>query len=379
MQYAWVTIEGRKSFNPDVVVLPTAKQMVASCGPLLEVSNEDTLRFTHRTVKEFLLQPLDKLSEDGRKDEKITSCMVNEGEGHVKMAITCGRAQFLNGSNRHLTIFLVTQLFSDGLHQLETTIYDREDDGKMTRGKNKNGDGKGIALSNSPFDYAVSYWLKHAMESRHGIGDASLSRELWRLVRDLFWDQDGEVFTEWVRVFVFRGEDWHQSSGLLRLLHKSYSKSSVTTTNVATSYGLVDIFEWAHPDGVDFDVSDEWGYIPLIWAAGCGEDGVVKALLSKHSVRINHTACLTSTNVQCPDGDCGGDGYTALMEAILYRYPAVVKLLLERPDIDVDLVSHGKTALGIAIDAKDTDTIKLLVGAGAKLAMRNGKVLEIPS
>jgi hypothetical protein len=100
MQYAWVTIEGRKSFNPDVVVLPTAKQMVASCGPLLEVSNEDTLRFTHRTVKEFLLQPLDKLSEGARKDEKITSCMVNKGEGHTKMAITCGRGQLLNRFNR---------------------------------------------------------------------------------------------------------------------------------------------------------------------------------------------------------------------------------------------------------------------------------------
>jgi hypothetical protein len=92
MQYALVTIEGRKSFNPDVVVLPTAKQMIASCGPLLEVSSEDTLRFTHRTVKEFLLQPLDKLSEEARKDDNISSCIVKEREGHARMAITCGRA-----------------------------------------------------------------------------------------------------------------------------------------------------------------------------------------------------------------------------------------------------------------------------------------------
>jgi hypothetical protein len=90
MQYAWVTIEGKKSFNPDVVALPTAKQMVASCGPLLEVSSEDTLRFTHRTVKEFLLQSLDMLSEDARKNEKITSCMVNEKDGHARMSMTCG-------------------------------------------------------------------------------------------------------------------------------------------------------------------------------------------------------------------------------------------------------------------------------------------------
>jgi hypothetical protein len=91
MQYACVTVEGRKTFNPHVVVLPTAKQMLASCGALLEVSNEDELRFTHRTVKEFLLQPSDKLSEDARKDESVTSCMVNESEGCVRMTMTCSR------------------------------------------------------------------------------------------------------------------------------------------------------------------------------------------------------------------------------------------------------------------------------------------------
>jgi hypothetical protein len=377
MQYAWVTIEGKKSFNPDVVVLPTVKQMVASCGPLLEVSNEDTLRFTHRTVKEFLLQPLDKLSEDACKDEKIMSCMVNEREGHAKIAITCGRPQFLIRFNRYLTIFLVTQLFSDGLNQLEATVRSQDNHNeKMTEGMNKKGDERGIPLSSSPFDYAVSNWLKHAMEVRRGIDKTSLSRELWELVRDLFWDQDREVFMEWIRVFASGNEDWHQTGGLSRCLH--FLKSHITRTSIAASYGLVDIIEWAHPDGVEFDVSDGYGYTPLIWAAGCGEDGVVKTLLSKHSVRINQTACLISAGIQCWEGNCG-DGHTALMEAVMYRYPAVAKSLLERPDIDVDLVSHGKTAPGLAIDANDMDAIKLLVGAGAKLAIRNGKVLEIPS
>jgi hypothetical protein len=91
MQYACVTIEGRKSFDPKVVVLPTVKQMIASCGPLLEVSGENELRFTHRTVKEFLLQPLDKLSEASRKDERVVSCMVNEPEGRAVMTMTCGK------------------------------------------------------------------------------------------------------------------------------------------------------------------------------------------------------------------------------------------------------------------------------------------------
>jgi hypothetical protein len=90
MQYACVTREGQKPFDPDVVVLPTVKQMLASCGPLLEVYDKNRLRFTHRTVKEFLLQPLDRLSEESRKDKRMASCMVNEAEGHAWMAITCG-------------------------------------------------------------------------------------------------------------------------------------------------------------------------------------------------------------------------------------------------------------------------------------------------
>jgi hypothetical protein len=91
MQYACVTFEGQKTFEPDLVVLPTIKQMLTSCGPLVEVFNEDQLRFTHRTVKEFLLQPLDKLSEVSREEEKVTSCMVNEAEGNAWMAMTCGK------------------------------------------------------------------------------------------------------------------------------------------------------------------------------------------------------------------------------------------------------------------------------------------------
>jgi hypothetical protein len=92
MQYACVTLEGNKSFDPDIVVLPTIKQMLGCCGPLVEVFNQDQLRFTHRTVKEFLLQPLDKLSEHCREDERVVSCMVNEVEGNAWMAMTCGKA-----------------------------------------------------------------------------------------------------------------------------------------------------------------------------------------------------------------------------------------------------------------------------------------------
>jgi hypothetical protein len=281
---------------------------------------------------------------------------------------------------------LVTQLFSDGLNHLETTLHDRDkDDEKHKRGMNKKGDKKGIPLSESPFNYAVSYWLKHAMEVRHGIEGTPLSRGLWELVRDFFWDQDGEFFTEWVRVFASGEEDWHESpdmfdSGTLcKPLHKYLSKSLATSVNIAASYGLVDIIEWAHPDGVDFDVPDKIRYTPLIWATDFGQVDVIKMLLSKHSVRINKTACLTPTTGQCSDEKCEGDGNTALTKAAQLVDLGAMKWLLGQPDIEVDLVSHGNTALGWAIDVKHMEAIKLLVGAGAKLAMFGGEVLEIPS
>jgi hypothetical protein len=60
MQYACMIVDGNKSFDLDQVVLPSQKQMLACCGSLLEVFDGNKLRFTHRTVKEFLLQPLEK-------------------------------------------------------------------------------------------------------------------------------------------------------------------------------------------------------------------------------------------------------------------------------------------------------------------------------
>jgi hypothetical protein len=91
MQYVCVTREGHKSFRPDLVVLPTVKQMIACCGPLIEVFNNNQLRFTHKTVKEFLLQPLDKLSIPSQGNETVTSCLVNEADGHTWIAMTCGK------------------------------------------------------------------------------------------------------------------------------------------------------------------------------------------------------------------------------------------------------------------------------------------------
>ena len=89
MQYACTTEDGDTSFDPDQVVLPTEHQILESCGSLLEKFDGNKLRFTHRTVKEFLLAPKDNYSPTFQEDEKVVSCLVNEGEAHASMAFTC--------------------------------------------------------------------------------------------------------------------------------------------------------------------------------------------------------------------------------------------------------------------------------------------------
>ncbi|PVF92910.1 hypothetical protein CPB86DRAFT_145103 [Serendipita vermifera] len=360
MQYAFATIEGRKSFDPDVVVLPSAKQMLSSCGSLLEVSKEDELRFTHRTVKEFLLQPLEKLSEDARKNENITSCMVDEAEGHASMAITC-----------------VTQLFSKGIKQLASIISTEPwNDEEFAAEMKMQFDQKGLLpLAQSPFNYAVSYWLKHAMDVPHGIQSTPRSRELWELVRDFFWDQDGIIFKEWVRVLDPYHDSWHTTpivsgGSVVRCLYPWHKPHITSGLHVAASYGLVDIIEWAHPDGVDFEIRTSPHNSPLVEAACQGEDDVVKALLSKDNVDPNWSACRMSTIGECLEAECKNGWFTPLVAAIRYQRLGVIKLLLKQPGINVDLVSHGNTPLGVAVDDKYPEFIELLVGAGAKLAMR---------
>jgi hypothetical protein len=251
-------------------------------------------------------------------------------------------------------------------------------------GMNSKGDQRGSPLSQSPFNYAVSFWLKHAKEVPHGAGATPLSKELWELVSEFFWEQDGDVFREWLRVFVAEGQNWHSkkitnSTSGVTCLDIHYGKSHVTSIAVAASYGLADIFEWAHPNRIEFDIFDDYWGTPLMQAAWTGEEEVVKALLSKYSGDINRSTCRASTTTQCSKGSCTSNGSTALMKAARSNRSGAIKLLLKQPDIEVDLVSHGNTALGLAISYSFPDVIELLVRAGAKLAMREGNVLEIPS
>jgi hypothetical protein len=280
----------------------------------------------------------------------------------------------MNTSMVILNSFVVTQLFSNRLEKLKT--------GKERREIQVAEEPDKISLNDSPFHYAVSYWLKHAMDVPSGVERTSLSRSLWELVRDFFWDGGGAVFSEWLRIFPADSENWHWRSGHVtggRALMFGDVQKVTGCLHVAASYGLVDILEWAHPDEIAFDERRPNGFTPLMHATWVGEEIAINLILSRNGVDINRTACLSSTALGNCDRSCGGTDNSALICAARgHRYEAM-KILLAHPNIDVDLVVHGNTALGEAIAGRNPEGIQMLVSAGAKLAMYDGEIKEIPT
>jgi hypothetical protein len=57
MQYACVPEDGEECFDLEEKTLLSKEEILETCGSLVEISDEDVLRFSHSTVKEFILQP----------------------------------------------------------------------------------------------------------------------------------------------------------------------------------------------------------------------------------------------------------------------------------------------------------------------------------
>jgi ankyrin repeat protein len=234
----------------------------------------------------------------------------------------------------------------------------------------------------SPFDYPTIYWLKHAMGVPPGPHSTSLSKALWERVRDFFWDREGAIFVDWLSVVDVGSAGWPYKSDRdtpkSACLCRSCKGRVNNCLHVAASYGLQDIFRWAHPDGLNFDITDRDGATPLMHAIQMGNEDITRALLDK-GVDINSTVCKASASGRDCDGECGANGWTALTYAGFHRRPEMMKFLLKQPGIEVDRMSHGNTALGVIISCGCNSEMELLIGAGAKVAVYGKAVVEIPS
>jgi hypothetical protein len=109
---------------------------------------------------------------------------------------------------------------------------------------------EGPPSGRSPFEYATSYWINHASEVTNGTEDTSLSRELWELVGDLFWDNNGATFVEWLRTCVPQHADCQaklnsENIFCYKCLPSFDAKRVRNCLDVVASYGFMKVLDLA--------------------------------------------------------------------------------------------------------------------------------------
>jgi ankyrin repeat protein len=121
----------------------------------------------------------------------------------------------------------------------------------------------------------------------------------------------------------------------------------LTGVHLAAYFGLADIIATLLVIGNQPDTKDSWGRTPIMWAAENGHVSVVKLLVDR-------------TDVEADFKDQRGK--TPLSYAAENGHEAVVKLLIDRADVDTDSKdSYGRTPLSYAARNGHEAVVKLLI------------------
>lgn len=194
-----------------------------------------------------------------------------------------------------------------------------------------------------------------------------LSKTLWKLVEDFSWHDD-RASREWMRVHPYKDVEIHLVKSAACYMHEgrtTFHSGLYKPLHIAASYGLVDILDWAHPQGIDFNSRDSRGSTPLMEATHVRGEKLVMLIMMKEGVDVN--ICATGWS-------------TPLTQAAYLGCNSIVEILLRQDGIDVDkLDTECNSALGIAINKGNEKMIGLLLQKGAKVSKYGGGDISIPS
>ena len=197
-----------------------------------------------------------------------------------------------------------------------------------------------LALRSAPgtmplLEYASYYWGEHAR--RGVIGNA-------KILALKFLDR----FAEHISLKLLFLRRCHDSG--TRYLDEWAEPTRFTRLHGAAFFGIVEIvvaiFEMK---GSDVNAADFLGDTALILAAERGHEEVVKMLLEREDVD--------------PDQAGGEYGQTPFLWAAMNGHSGVVKMLLERGDVNPDHVGtqYGRTALSFAAENGHSGVVKMLL------------------
>ena len=313
-------------FTPDDYLLVEEEHIRRACGSLVEITPQKELRFTHLSVKEFLLRNPQTLCN---RAEPIRSCLVDPEETHIAMAITCGTGRTLcTLSNITNSCCLVKQLSTIALDWYLSTIIDDE---------------IGLQSVQSPLDYAIVFWLQHAstVATRYATSPA-LAERLWGTVLHQFFFS-ANAFELWDQSFPMEEPSAKEHCMFReRYDYDDYSHPLI----VSASYGFSYYFSNTIP-GADYTVTDKEGRTPLLVAAMKGHEAAVRLLLARSDV----------------DPNAGNsDGSTPLFVAAADGHEEIVRLLLARSGIDPNAADpQGRTSLFAATENDRDAVVRLLL------------------
>jgi ankyrin repeat protein len=210
--------------------------------------------------------------------------------------------------------------------------------------------------------YAASFWGRHAVEAN----DKSIEEE----------------------VLVFLKSDPHRDAATQAIWHLDKTgykywdaKSGATGLHLASYFGLIQAVDSLIADHADVDAQDSLGTTPLMYAALHGHEAIVEKLLN---ARANpNTVCsrggnalhravlhdytgivkllLARKELEVNALHSGWGHESALMLASEYGYADIVRELLRRPDIRINDLGGGYSALHLAVQYERTDVINLLL------------------
>ena len=194
-------------------------------------------------------------------------------------------------------------------------------------------------LAENPFlNYAASHWGMHAFQ--------------------LYSEEKSNAIVETHELALrfLQNESLVQSSSLVLAHVYSESFSEIlpvkgTGLHMAAFFGLAhlsaSLLEQQDDTKVEPDSGDMWEQTPLLYAAERGHMAVVKLLLERADVDINRT-------------DSSGNG--PLSYAVMKGHVAIVQLMLAKDEVDVNSKNErGRTPLLYAAERGDVEVVKLLL------------------
>jgi ankyrin repeat protein len=168
-------------------------------------------------------------------------------------------------------------------------------------------------------------------------------------------------------------------------------QNRTTALILASNYGLVEIASMLLDAGADVNIHNKQGHTALIAAAGNSLDlvemlirqgadplaetkqgttgftaAIVGALMQRVSTDVAEIFLAAGADVDEAARSGNTEGYTCLMMAANNQRPDLVRFLLENGADPKLKAADSSTALGLAQENGDSETVQLLIKAGAK-------------